>query len=512
MATKNNKTLPLGTALVEYPASTIFPNLIGSQVAAPSPYIQQLRMFWQQVDALWQGTLGMRLAGKLFLPQEPNETDEDYNRRLNRTTLHNFYKHAIQSAAGRVFTEDPKLEEAPLDLETFITDVDSQGRNLAQFSKSAFEDALNHGVSYILVDYSRLPEDFSNLAEERLAGGRPYWVNIPANNVLDARSKDFGGGERLHYFRYEEQVTELSSDLISSQVFRQVRIFLQEPGQAVQFAVYRHQQGHDWLLIDSGELKGVSAIPVIPVYTNRISFFVGKPPLQDLAELNIQHWQNLSDYQNILHVVTVPILFTKGLRAELDENGNRKEIVVSPHSGIVSSNPEADVKWIEHTGQSVNSARDNLRDLEEKMEAMGLTLTVSRPGGTTATEHAISASESNSVLKSMALNLQDSINSALWFTAEYMQIAPVARAVVSTDYATDYTNDATMQNVLDMFTGGVIDKETVIAEGKRRNILDPMADIEPPDETTAMEAAEDPEAEAQEDPDSVGEPTNKTQD
>jgi hypothetical protein len=499
----NNKNLPLGTALAEFPADAIFPNLIGAQVAAPSPYIQELRIFWQQVDALWSGTLGMRAAGKMYLPQEPEERDSDYMRRLNRTTLHNFYKNAIMSASARVFTRDPHLEAAPIELELFTNDVDNQGRNMAQFAKSALEDAMNHGVSYILVDYSRLPEDYVSLADEIAAGNRPYWISVPANNVLDARSEKFGGSERLAYFRYEEQVTELSSDLITHQTFRQVRIFRQFPAGSmlpdgsitptdtpVLFAVYRHIQGDIWKLMDSGTLVGIDVIPVVPIYTNRIGFFIGKPPLQDLAELNIQHWQNSSDYHNILHVVTVPILFAKGLQGELDEDGNRKQITISPHQAVITANQDAEISWIEHTGDAVGTARQQLIDLEGKMEKLGLTLTSPTPGGVTATEHAISASESNSILKSMALNLQDALVMALGLTAEYMGTSPLVRVVVNTDYAVDYTSDTTMQNVIDMFTSGVIDKETVIAEGKRRNILDPTADIEPPDETPATEAKE----------------------
>lgn len=503
MALNNDQKLPLGTALAEFPASAVFPNMIGAQVAAPSPYVQELRLFWQQVDALWSGTLGMRSAGTMYLPQEPEERDDDYVRRLNRTTLHNFYKNAIQTASARVFTRDPHLEEAPVEVQLFATDVDSQGRNLAQFAKSTFEDAMNHGVSYILVDYNRLPEDYVSLADEQAAGNRPYWINIPANNVLDARSEKFGGTERLALFRYEEQVNELSSDMVTHQTFRQVRIFRQFPAGStlpdgtvtpvdtpIYFAVYRHSQGSSWVLIDSGEVIGCTVIPVIPVYTNRIGFFIGKPPLQDLAELNIQHWQNSSDYHNILHVVTVPILFAKGLQGELDENGNHKQITISPHQAVITANQDAEINWIEHTGQAVGTARQQLIDLEAKMEKLGLTLTSPTPGGVTATEHAISASESNSQLKSMALNLQDALVMALGISAEYMGVNPVVRVVVNTDYAVDYTSDSTMQNVIDMFKEGVVDKETVISEGKRRNILDPAADIEPPDETPATEDAE----------------------
>jgi hypothetical protein len=188
--------------------------------------------------------------------------------------------------------------------------------------------------------------------------------------------------------------------------------------------------------------------------------------------------------------VTVPILFAKGLQSELDEDGNRKQITISPHQAVITANQDAEIKWIEHTGQAVGTARQQLMDLEGKMEKLGLTLTSPTPCGVTATEHAISASESNSILKSMALNLQDALVMALGLTAEYMGTNPLVRVAVNTDYAVDYTSDTTMQNVIDMFTSGVIDKETVIAEGKRRNILDPTADIEPPDETPATEAKE----------------------
>ena len=55
---------------------------------------------------------------------------------------------------------------------------------------------------------------------------------------------------------------------------------------------------------------------------------MGRPPLQDLADVNVQHWQCQSDYQNSVHVATIPFLLTKGLKAQLDEDGNAKEFTV----------------------------------------------------------------------------------------------------------------------------------------------------------------------------------------
>jgi hypothetical protein len=200
----------------------------------------------------------------------------------------------------------------------------------------------------------------------------------------------------------------------------------------------------------------------------------------DLAELNIEHWQARSDYNNILHIVQVPILLGTGFGAELDEKGGKKKLKIAVNAGTFTASATAKLKWIEHGGASIAAARINIQDLEDRMSALGLILTAQTSGDVTATAHAISSSESNSLLKSYALNLQDTLNSALDFTAEYLGIPNTARVVVNVDYAVDYTSNTTMADVLTAFNAGVIDQLTVIAEAKRRNVLDPAAVIVPP--------------------------------
>jgi hypothetical protein len=304
-------------------------------------------------------------------------------------------------------------------------------------------------------------------------------VNVPAPKLLDARSADFGGSQRLSYFRYEEEVWEPSTDGFSGASFRQVRIFKQDPGTPVLFAVYREHTGEQWKLIDAGVLDGLEAIPIVPVYTNRLGFFMGRPPLQDLADVNVQHWQCLSDYQNSVHVATIPFLLTKGLKAQLDENGNMQPLKVSVHAGITATDPDASVEWIEVKGDALKAARENIDSLVAEMEKLGTTLCSQQPGGITATEKSVNASEANSVIKTWAMALQDAINGALYFTAEYLSDGGLPVATVNTDYAVDYASDTTMDAVLKAYELNVIDKETVIAEGKRRNILNPLEDIKP---------------------------------
>lgn len=458
-------------------------NNVSAQVAVASMAVQQHRESWFVVDTLYGGTKAMQAAGQTFLPKEPKETAKDYANRLSRSTLDNYYKQAIRKAVAKVFSKDIIVNDAPTKFVPLLEDIDSQQRNLTQFCKDVFEDAVNHGVSYILVDMPKLPMDspFQNKAQENAAGVRPYWVKITSSSVLEARSTMMGGSERLSLFRFQETISELADDTYGENVKSQIREYRQAPdanGNAgpVEFSVYREDHINGWVLVDSG-IVSASAIPIAPVYTNRTAFYLGKPPMMELAELNISHWMQNSDLQNILHIVNVPFLLAKGL-SQMDANGQVQTLDISVHGAIQTPNPDANVEWIEHQGSAVKSAQDNIDALVKRMEYLGSQLTTQASGNLTATQSAISAAEANSDLKSMALGLQDGINAALYFTAEMMGENNYGRAEVNTSYSVDHVAVDTMAQVVDLFNLGIITREQLVVEAKRRNILDSVFTLE----------------------------------
>lgn len=476
------------------PVSEVFPPTLAITLDTPSSVILGVQTDWYKVDQLWGGTETMRLAGELYLPKEEAESREQYQKRLNRSNLFNAYKNTIQKASARVFTEDVMLASVTagtdsIDSETvnpvfkaFSSDVDSNGRNLTNFSKEVFEDAINHGVSFIVVDYTRTPvEGYQNLADERAAGARPYWVHVKATNVLDYRTSQHNGVQKLSLFRYVEFVNELASDGISTLSYRQVRIFKHDPNGGVYFGVYRTTDEQDvWQLVDFGVLP-TTGIPVVAVYTNRIGSGLGKPPLMDLADMNIQHWQCYSDAANIHHVANVPFIFIKGITPELDANGAPKPIVISPNGTLITSNKDASAAFVEHSGSAISAGREFIKDLENRMELLGLQLTQRTTSGSqTATEASLNAAETNSRLKSFALSLQDALTYAIAFTAQFLGLPEDTKAVINTRYATDFTSNTTFADVLSSYEKGLIDRDTVVSEAKRRNILDPNAVINEP--------------------------------
>lgn len=405
---------------------------------------------WAMVDALYGGTETMRLAGTAYLPRNEKEAEKDWTVRLNRTTLFNAYKRSIQQACARVFSEDITMSGYPGEITIFANDVDAQGSDLTQFAKTMFADALNRGVSYYLIEFPKRAVQPTTLADSIQSGDRPYWVSITANQVIAAHSTLIGGSEKLTHFRFSEVVTEVSEDGLKETSHQQVKAFnrtITEEGSQVSYVVWR-QIDKNWVEVDQGVLLGMPEIPVVPDYTNRVQFFVGTPPMLDLAETNVAHWQSSSEQRNILHVARVPFLHMAGFGGTLDpETGAKKEQEISIHS-VAMGSEVSKVSWVETNGNALAAGSADLADLEAKMETLGMALSTPRSGGTTATENSINAAEANSILKDYALALADSLEQGLYFTALYLGLVPSesGKVVVSTKFAVDLetTNQETV--------------------------------------------------------------------
>lgn len=400
-----------------------------------SARIAALDSKWSMCDSLFGGTSTMRAAGVAYLPRNPKEDEADWIVRLNRTTLFNAFKRSVQQAAARVFADDIKLLNFPGEVTIFSDDVDAQGRDITQFCKSVFVDALVRGVSYVLIDFQRREEQPLTLADAIASGDRPYWVPVQATQLLAAHSTFDGGVERLTHFRFYEHITDVSEDGLEEKQIAQVKSFTQKSkNEPVTYTIYRKTDA-GWQIYDEGALIGIPQIPVVPIYTNRTGFYIGSPPLMDLAETNVAHWQSTSEQTNILHVARVPFLHIKGIQAANDKDGNPVEFELNVRKALTAGE---DAKWVETSGASLAAGREDLIELQSRMDQLGLSLVSPRSGGTTATENSINAAEANSLLKDMALALSDSLEQAIWLTSFYLGIPETVGTVeVSTKFAVD---------------------------------------------------------------------------
>ena len=425
--------------------------------------------------ALMGGTQTMRAARTLYLPQEKAESTESYDNRMSRSFLFNGFSKTIQNMAGKIFTKGIALgKDMPPDLTMYTENIDLAGRDLNMFAYDVFCDALANGISYILVDMAPATGAIITKAQEKASNRRPWLVNVKAQQVLGWRATDINGVETLTQFRFRNDTCEPDGDF-GEKIVKQITVFLRGPD-GTHCRTYRQSDAGAWFVYEDIALT-LPDIPICPVYINRTGFMDGLPPLLGLAEVNLAHWQSQSDQRNILHFARVPLLFGAGW------SDDPSALELGAGRMLVQSAADAKLTYVEHSGASIGAGRDDLKDLEFQMQVLGLELLVPKQSAQSATGAALDASKMNAPLAMMAKALEDALEQAFQFMAQYAGIIMPedgGSIEVNKDFGVGYGDFRDLTVLMQLVTAGGLSRETMIRELQRRGNL--MESIDPNEE------------------------------
>ena len=388
--------------------------------ATTSGAYDQMLPRWHVIETLLGGTEAMREAVETYLPRHQEETDKGYQERLASAVLLNMVEQTLDTLSGKPFSEPIKLnEDVPKAIEeTILTDVDLQGNNLDVFARQWFREGMAKALCHVLIDMPRpAPREDGQprtLADDRREGLRPYWVMIKPECLLFARSEVINGVEVLQHVRIIEHYME--QDGFAEVCKRRIRVL--EPGlvQLWEPVKKSNAQKEEWALVDEWA-TGLNYVPLVTFYADRQGFMMGKPPLLDLAHLNVTHWQSASDQRHILTVSRFPILACSGASGE-----DSDPVVVGPNKVLYNPDPAGRFYYVEHTGQAIAAGRTDLKDLEEQMAGYGAEFLKRKTGGQTATARALDSAEATSDLSAMTGLFEDALAQALDITAEWMRL------------------------------------------------------------------------------------------
>lgn len=416
---------------------------------------------------LMGGTKAMRAAGQKYLPKFPAESHEAYEARLASSFLFNGFKKTVRDMTGRVFTKSVEIESDTLKEEE--QNIDMQGRDLSAFARDVFEAGLSGcGLSFIMVDAPPREGDVTK-AQAKASNLRPYLVHVKPEEVLGWKTSTEGSKTFLSQWRTMEKVEQDDpEDEFATVTVDQVRVLTLVDGK-VNVRLYREaDKGANWELYDEFDTQATE-ITVVPFYANRTGFFAAEPPLEDLADKNVEHWQSASDQRNILHAARVPILHAAGRQDD-------EPLVVSAGMATTSRDPNAKLEWVEHTGAAIEAGRNDLKDLEFQMQVLGLQLLVA--GTETATGASLDAAKETAPLAMMADNLKDSLEQALrWFTM-YQGAETEVTVQVNTDFGVSIMTAQEMMALMGAVNTGLMSKERFLKEMARRGFVAEDIDIE----------------------------------
>lgn len=421
-----------------------------------SSAIKTMQEHYEMLDTLRGGTSHMRKAGERYLPRNPAESIDAYSRRLKKAVLVPIYERTLSGLVGKPFKEPITFaDDVPEAIVEHLMDCDQEGSNFTVFMREVALEALDKGISYVLVDFPNVAGEAQTVADEQRLGVRPYTVHIKPGSVCQIHTMKVQGRSMLTMFAYYECVTE--SDGAFGEVTREY------------VRVLRPDRWERWVKSDKGEWslesEGVNTlgrIPVVALYAKRTGLFMGCPPLLEVAHLNVAHWQSRSEQQNILHVARVPILTISG--------GDDEKDVTIGTSTVINLPFDAKMSYVEHSGKAIEAGDKDLKNIQEEANAAGADMNVVKPGRYTATQVSIEDDNNLSPLQAFALAIEDAGNNILQLFAEWMRLPDGGHCSVFRDFAG--MSEDTVEWLKLLYEAGAIDAETLFLEAQRLGIID----------------------------------------
>ena len=280
---------------------------------------------WEIMKAVSSGTEYLRENSEAFLPLEPREDYDAYLSRVNRSVFSPYTQRLVRAATGLILRKPITVIGDPYWTDVFVKDVDGCGSDLDEYARRNLICALTYGHSNTLVDFPA-PRGARSLAEERLQNRRPYWIEIDPSNIYGWRLDREVNYGKLIQVRIAEKAVVPDGDF-GEKVYEQIRVI--EPGK---YRIYRKRETtkdmyteddafagnfdspadeKDYELVESGDFS-LGEIPLVTVYAGKTDTMTSKPPLLDIAYLNLAHFQRQADLIHSLHVASQPLLVMEG--------------------------------------------------------------------------------------------------------------------------------------------------------------------------------------------------------
>ena len=273
-------------------------------------------------------------------------------------------------------------------------------------------------------------------------GGQPYFVIRRARDVIGAVRDEAG---KLVQVRIRDHIIQKSGQYRESLLSR-IHLYSDN-----HWECWHGSEASSGKWQKAGEgAHDLGHVPLIPIMANPTGFMTVRPPLIDMAWLNLAHWQSASDQRHILHVARVPVLFGRGLQ---------------------------DLKFGEHSGAAIAAGRQDLLDLEDRMAVMGLDMIARRPSVATATARAIDNAQCHAALDALLTSLQSGMMAAFTMAAKWMGLPRKAAGQLSLNANRPFFGEIEQQAtwLLEARAAGEITQDQFLSEARRRGLLAPEA-------------------------------------
>lgn len=404
------------------------------QIGKRSDAVYRMDEAMRLPEVLMEGNRAIREEASEWLPQAEREPDNRYQQRIKGSYLWPYYSDTVKKLAATPFKQKYKLagmeegQRLPDPIAELFENADRQGADFGQFARRRMREMIDRGWTVIQVDLPKLPENASQADVERLRV-HPYFPAIRARDIMRAeagrtedgrvylaeihvRSETFREGER------QVRITVYKDDGAGSLTWERhlgVRSEAEgggEAGKTTRIGRYRVDETMSFALEEEGTLPdSLEELPFIFLACDPdCGFWEAYPPLEELAFLNLAHYQSDSAQRAYLKVARVPILNRRRATSQAVMEG-----ITLSASLLLDSTEDTELEFVETKGNAMEAGRADLEALEAAMKAISMQPEILRER--TATEVASDDSKAGSLLHDWVGTLEAGLTKAIVLAA-----------------------------------------------------------------------------------------------
>lgn len=431
------------------------------------PTLRDMQEDLQRAYDCWCMLRGIK---ETYLPKEVDEPPEAYRARVGRSVFTDFFRSGIEAFAGVLSRF--ALTSPPSSFQAAENNIDLEGNSIKAFMMTADAMVLRDGGIWLWAEMP--PGRPGNSADEAAQGRRPYLVARTRSLGLNWRTQVIDGIEvlkRVTFLEMEEQESEQFG------VTYAPRYRVINGGEWYLFAIEPNASNElDMRQVDNGffEDSNGDPLPFPPVVwysADDHGFGQGMPPLRQVAEHSIEHFQRRSDLREKDHRCNMPVGVAIG-RTPPAPGQPRRALTIGPNT-VIDLDKGGSFTFAEPSATSLAFTQAQIQHVEALIQQQTLSFLYGSSATKTATQAGLEAAQTQAGVTKLAERKASVMQQlmAIWCLYTGEELDPGAGIEMS---STIYDRPLGPQDLAQLQTmaGGVevISQESVVEEVQRAGL------------------------------------------
>ena len=423
-------------------------------VSSIHPQYSKNKDKWQTM----RDALSAEVAKEKYVPKLSDQDAAEYQAYVSRAEFYNATARTKTALVGLLFAKPPKVE-LPEVLKTIGENISLDDDSLEALAKNIADECLSVGRCGVLVDLPSVEKsEYSRLEAERL-NLRAYATLYKAENIINWKTTKINGSNVTSLVVLMESYEEPTADEFVYLAKTRYRVLDLKDGYYRQ-RVFEETNGTAEPVSEIYPSANGKRLPYIPFTffnVNDLKTDIDKPPLLDLARINISHFRSEVDLEHGTHFTALPTPYVTGYQ------GDDSKLKIGSTVVWAISSPEAKVGFLEFSGAGLSTLENRIAVKEKRMSILGARLLLDEKKTAEATETLqMRKSGENAVLTNVATTISEGIVSFLKDIAFFENIAAENLIYdINTDYNLTMVDPQIIAQIIAGIQGALIPNEVL---------------------------------------------------